>query len=70
MRPNWSKLASLAQKTCTLDSFQFLGEILASKGFPFDIKHIELHYSWLLGLCGHRKKPPALHHSIIFFEEP
>ena len=25
MRPNWPKLASLALKTCTRDSFQFLG---------------------------------------------
>ena len=35
MRTNWPKLASLAQKTCALDSFQFFGVILASKGYPF-----------------------------------
>ena len=32
MRPNWPKLASLAQKSCTLDSFQFFSVFLASKG--------------------------------------
>ena len=31
-RPYWPKLASLTQKTCTLDSFQFFGVMLASKG--------------------------------------
>ena len=31
MRPNWPKLASLAQKICTLDSFQFFIVILAAK---------------------------------------
>ena len=36
MRPNWPKLANLALKTCTLDGFQFIGVILASKGEPFD----------------------------------
>ena len=35
MSPNWPKLASLSQKTCTLDSFQFFGVILASEGKPF-----------------------------------
>ena len=28
MMPNWPKRASLAQKTCTLDSVQFFGVIL------------------------------------------
>ena len=32
MSPNWPNLASLAQKTCTLDSLQIFGVILASKG--------------------------------------
>ena len=32
MRPNSPKLVRLAQKICTLDSFQFSGVILASKG--------------------------------------
>ena len=32
MRPNWPKIASLAKKTYTLDSFQFFGVILVSKG--------------------------------------
>ena len=35
MRPNWSKLARLAQRTCTLNSFQLFGVILVSKGEPF-----------------------------------
>ena len=37
MRPKWQKLASLAQKICTL-WFQFFGANFASKGYPF--KHI------------------------------
>lgn len=32
MRPSWPKLASLAQKTFTVDSFQFFAVILAAKG--------------------------------------
>ena len=40
MRPNWPKLASKAQKTCALDSFQFFGVILASKDNLF-IQHIQ-----------------------------
>ena len=31
MMPYWPKLASLAQKTYTLDSFQFFGVILVAK---------------------------------------
>ena len=34
MKPNWQKLASLAQELCTL-KFQFFGAVLASKGCPF-----------------------------------
>ena len=34
MRPTWPKLASLAQKICTL-WFQFFDEFFASKGDPF-----------------------------------
>ena len=33
MKPNWQKLASLAQKICTLQ-FQFFGAVFASKGYP------------------------------------
>ena len=32
MKPNWPKLASMAEKTCTFDSFQFFSVILVSKG--------------------------------------
>lgn len=35
MRPYWQKLAGLAQKHFTLDSFQLIGVILAFKGYPF-----------------------------------
>ena len=42
MRPNWSKLASLAQKTYTLDSFQFFGVILVPKDNLF-IEHTHTH---------------------------
>ena len=34
MKPKWQKLASLAQKICTL-KFQFIGAFFASKGYPF-----------------------------------
>ena len=34
MKPKWQKLASLAQKICTL-LFQFFGAVFASKGYPF-----------------------------------
>ena len=34
MKPKWPKLASLAQKICTL-WFQFFDAFLASKGYPF-----------------------------------
>ena len=34
MKPNWHKLASLAQEICTL-WFQFFGAVFASKGYPF-----------------------------------
>ena len=34
MKPKWQKLASLAQKICTLYS-QFYGAFFASKGYPF-----------------------------------
>ena len=34
MKPKWQKLASLAQKICTL-WFQFFGAVFASEGCPF-----------------------------------
>ena len=34
MKPKWQKLASLAQRICTLQ-FQFFGAVFASKGYPF-----------------------------------
>ena len=34
MKPNWQKLASLAQDICTL-LFQFFSAVFASKGYPF-----------------------------------
>ena len=34
MKPNWQKLASLAQEICTL-LFQFFGAVFAIKGYPF-----------------------------------
>ena len=33
MKPNWQKLASLAQEICT-PWFQFFGAVFASKGYP------------------------------------
>ena len=32
MMPNWPKLASLTEKTRTIDSFQFFGVIRVTKG--------------------------------------
>ena len=34
MTPKWQKLASIAQKICTL-KFQFFGAVFSSKGYPF-----------------------------------
>ena len=34
MKPQWQKLASLAQEICTL-WFQFFSAVFASKGYPF-----------------------------------
>ena len=34
MKPQWQKLACLAQEICTL-WFQFFGAVFASKGYPF-----------------------------------
>ena len=34
MKPKWQKLASLAQKICTL-YFQFFGVVFASTEYPF-----------------------------------
>ena len=45
MRPYWPILASLTQRTCALDSFQFFGVIIDSKDNPF-IEHIDLYYNW------------------------
>ena len=38
MKSEWQKLASLAQKLCTL-WFQFFGAVFASKGYPFEGIH-------------------------------
>ena len=58
MRPNWPKLASMAQKTCNSIVFSSLVKSLLPRDNPF-IEHIELYYSLRLGLCGHRKKSPC-----------
>ena len=42
MKPNWQKLANLAQEICTL-KFQFFGAVFGSKGYPF--KNI-LYTNW------------------------
>ena len=39
MRPYWPKLASLAQKTCSLDSYSSLVKSLLPKDNPY-IEHI------------------------------
>ena len=52
MRPNRVKLASLAQKTCTLDSFQITGVTLLPKDNPF----IEYIYPKLCGVYRIRRR--------------
>ena len=42
MTPKWQKLASLAQKICTL-WFQFFGAVFSLKGYPF--KNIFITYT-------------------------
>ena len=58
MRPKWPKLASLAQKICTL-WFQFCDAFFASKGYPF--KNI-----FDFTTAGDGRSLPVLHCSVDF----
>ena len=47
MKSKWQKLASLAQKICTL-WFQFFGAVFASKGYPFKNIYVdEYNFSYV-----------------------
>ena len=64
MRPKWPKLASLAQKICTL-WFQFFDAFFASKGYPFkNIFDIISHGDW--DCVAAVERLPAIHYSIDF----
>ena len=62
MMPKWPKLASLAQKICTL-LFQFFDEFFASKGYPFkNIFDFNTAGDWDCVVAVERL--PALHYSV------
>ena len=64
MRPQWPKLASMAQKICTL-WFQFFDAVFASKGYPF--KNIFVFTSagdW--DYVAAVERLPALHYYVDF----
>ena len=64
MKPKWQKLASLAQKICTL-LFQFFGSFLASKGYPFkNIFDFTTAGDW--DCVAAVARIPALHYSVDF----
>ena len=64
MMPKWPKLASLAQKICTLQ-FQFFDAFLASKGYPFkNIFDFTTAGDW--DCVAAVERLPALHCSVDF----
>ena len=64
MRPKWPKLASLAQKICSL-WFQFFDAIFASKEYPF--KNIfDFTTACDLDCVAVVERLPALHYSVDF----
>ena len=64
MKPKWQKLASLAQKICTL-WFQFFGAVFASKRYPF--KNIfDFTTAGDLDCVAAVERLPALHYSVDF----
>ena len=64
MKPKWQKLASLAQKICTL-WFQFFGAAFASKGHPFkNIFDFTTAGDW--DCVAAVVRLPALHYSVDF----
>ena len=63
MRPQWLKLASLAQKICTLVSV--FGEFFASKGYPFKNKFdFTTADDW--DFVAAVERFPVLHYSVDF----
>ena len=64
MRPKWLKLASVAQKICTL-WFLFFNAFFASKGYPFkNIFDFTTAGDWECVAAVERL--PALHYSVDF----
>ena len=64
MKPNWQKLASLAQEICTL-WFQLFDAVFASKGYPFkNIFDFTTAGDWDCVAAVERLS--ALHYSVYF----
>ena len=64
MRPKWQKLASLAQKVCTL-YFQFFDAFFASKGYHLkNIYEFTTAGDWDSVAAAERL--PAIHYSVDF----
>ena len=64
MKPKWQKLASLAQKICTL-WFQLFSAVFASKGYPLkNIFDFTTAGDW--DCVAAVERLPALHYSVDF----
>ena len=64
IKPNWQKLASLAQEICTLQ-FQSFGAVFSSKGYPFkNIFDFTTAGDW--DCVAAVERLPALHYSVDF----
>ena len=64
MKPNWQKLAILAQETCTF-KFQYFGAVFASRGYPFkNIFDFTTAGDW--DCVAAVERLPALHYSVDF----
>ena len=64
MKPNWQKLASLAQKISTL-WFQFIGAVFVSKGYPFK-NTFDFTTAGDWDCVAAVERLPALHYSVSF----
>ena len=58
MKPEWQKLASLAQEICTL-KFQCFGAVCATKGYPF--KNIYVYINLMVKRCNGVKVDHIVH---------
>ena len=68
MKPKWQKLASMAQKICTL-WFQFFDALFAPKGFHFkNIFYFTTAGDW--DCVAAEERLPVLHYSVDFISWP